>query len=115
MYTPSMDCGDNIIVINAEKVKLSGNKKDKKIYYWHTGHPGGIKDRTARDILEGEYPERVVMQAVKRMLHNGPLSREQLKNLRVFAGSEHTHYAQQPEVLDVAAMNEKNSRNSNNG
>ncbi len=115
MYTPSMDCGDNIIVINAEKVKLSGAKIDKKIYYWHTGYPGGIKDRTARDLLEGDYPERVVTLAVKRMIHNGPLGRLQLKNLRVFVGPEHTHAAQQPQVLDVAAMNEKNSRNSHNG
>ncbi len=115
MYTPSMDCGDNIIVINAEKVQLSGTKKDNKIYYWHTGHPGGIKERNARDILEGDYPERVVIKAVQRMLNNNPLGRQQLKNLRVFAGPEHTHEAQQPEVLDVAAMNEKNARNSANG
>jgi large subunit ribosomal protein L13 len=115
MYTPSMDCGDNIIVINAEKVKLTGNKMDGKIYYWHTGYPGGIKERTARDILEGDYPERVIMKAVKRMLHNGPLGREQLKNLRVFSGPEHTHQAQSPEILDIAAINVKNARNSQNG
>ena len=115
MYTPSMDCGDNIIVINADKVKLSGKKLDDKVYYWHTGHPGGIKDRTARDILEGDHPERVVMKAVQRMLNNNPLGRQQLRNLRVFAGPEHKHEAQNPEVLDVAAMNEKNVRNSTNG
>lgn len=115
MYTPSMDCGDNIIVINAEKVQLSGAKKDKKIYYWHTGHPGGIKEKNARDILEGDHPERVVIKAVQRMLNNNPMGRQQLKNLRVFVGPEHTHEAQQPEILDVAAMNEKNARNSTNG
>lgn len=115
MYTPSMDCGDNIIVINAEKVKLSGKKKDDKVYYWHTGHPGGIKDRTARDILEGDYPERVVTKAVQRMLNNNPMGRQQMRNLRVFAGPTHTHEAQQPEVLDIASMNEKNTRDSYNG
>jgi len=109
-YTPHMDCGDNIIVINAEKVKLSGKKMDDKIYYWHTGHPGGIKQRTARDLLEGDHPERVVAKAVQRMIPTGPLGREQMKNLRVFVGSEHTHAAQNPEVLDVAGMNIKNTR-----
>ena len=115
MYTPSMDCGDNIIVINAEKVQLSGKKKDNKIYYWHTGYPGGIKEKNAGNILEGDYPERVVIKAVQRMLNNNPMGRQQLRNLRVFTGPEHTHEAQQPEILDVAAMNEKNARISANG
>lgn len=110
MFTPHMDCGDNIIVINAEKVRLTGKKMDDKIYYWHTGHPGGIKQRTARQLLEGDYPERVVMKAVKRMLPVSKLGNAQLKNLRVFAGSSHTHEAQNPEVLDVASMNPKNVR-----
>jgi len=109
-YTPHMDDGDNIVVINAEKVKLSGKKMDDKIYYWHTGHPGGIKQRSPRDILEGDHAERVVVQAVKRMLPSGPLGSVQMKNLRVFVGSEHTHAAQNPEVIDVAAMNIKNTR-----
>ncbi|MCF8475159.1 MAG: 50S ribosomal protein L13 [Emcibacter sp.] len=109
-YTPHMDCGDNIIVINAEKVKLSGKKMDDKIYYWHTGHPGGIKERTARQLLEGEHPERVVTKAVQRMVPSGPLGSVQMKNLRVFSGPEHTHAAQNPEVLDVAGMNIKNTR-----
>ncbi|VAV86960.1 LSU ribosomal protein L13p (L13Ae) [hydrothermal vent metagenome] len=109
-YTPHMDCGDNIIVINAEKVKLSGKKMDGKIYYWHTGHPGGIKQRTAREILEGDHAERVVTKAVQRMIPSGPLGSAQLKNLRVFVGPEHTHGAQNPEVIDVAAMNIKNTR-----
>lgn len=109
-YTPHMDCGDNIIVINAEKVKLSGKKMDDKIYYWHTGHPGGIKQRTARQILEGDHAERVVTKAVQRMVPSGSLGNVQMKNLRVYVGSEHGHEAQQPEVLDVAAMNIKNTR-----
>ncbi len=109
-YTPHMDCGDNIIVINAEKVKLSGKKLDDKIYYWHTGHPGGIKERTARQILEGDHAERVVAKAVQRMIPSGPLGNAQLKSLRVFVGPEHTHAAQNPEVIDVAAMNIKNTR-----
>lgn len=112
MFTPHMDCGDNIIVINAEKVKLTGKKMDDKIYYWHTGHPGGIKQRTARQILEGDYAERVVMQAVKRMLPVSKLGNAQLKNLRVFVGGTHTHEAQNPEVLDVASMNIKNKRSA---
>jgi large subunit ribosomal protein L13 len=109
-YTPHMDCGDYIIVINAEKVKLSGKKMDDKIYYRHTGHPGGIKQRTAREILEGDHAERVVTKAVQRMIPSGPLGSAQMKNLRVFVGPEHTHAAQNPEVIDVAAMNIKNTR-----
>ena len=109
-FTPHMDDGDYIIVINAEKVKLSGKKMDDKIYYWHTGHPGGIKQRTAREILEGDHAERVVVKAVQRMLPSGPLGNVQMKNLRVFVGPEHTHAAQNPEVIDVAAMNIKNTR-----
>ena len=108
-FTPSMDMGDNVIVINADKVQLTGKKRDKP-NYWHTGYPGGIKSRTTGQILEGKHPERVVSQAVKRMLPGGPLSRQQMTNLRVYAGSEHPHEAQSPEVLDVRAMNKKNTR-----
>ncbi len=108
-FTPSMDMGDNVIVINAEKVQLTGKKRQKP-HYWHTGYPGGIKSRTTEEILEGAHPERVVMQAVKRMLPGGPLSRQQMTNLRVYAGGEHPHDAQQPDVLDVKAMNKKNTR-----
>ncbi|PWE33068.1 50S ribosomal protein L13 [Maritimibacter sp. 55A14] len=111
-FTPHMDMGDNVIVINADKVQLTGKKRDDKIHYWHTGHPGGIKSRTAGQILEGDHPERVVTQAVKRMLPGGKLSRQQMTNLRVFAGAEHSHDAQQPEVLDVKAMNPKNTRSA---
>ncbi len=109
-FTPHVDDGDNIIIINAEKVKLTGKKYTDKKYYWHTGHPGGIKERTARQIIEGRFPERVVQKAVERMLPEGPLGRVQLKNLRVYAGANHPHEAQSPEVLDVAAMNSKNKR-----
>ena len=109
-FTPNQDMGDNVIVINADKVKFTGKKLDDKRFYWHTGYPGGIKDRTMRELLEGRFPERVVENAVRRMMPGGPLSRTQLKNLRVYAGAEHPHEAQQPETLDVAALNTKNVR-----
>ncbi|WP_340118112.1 50S ribosomal protein L13 [Pelagibius sp. 7325] len=109
-FTPHMDCGDNVIIINAEKVKLTGKKLEDKKFYWHTGYPGGIKERTAGQILEGNYPERVVTKAVERMITRNALGRQQMKNLRVYAGAEHPHEAQQPEVLDLAAMNPKNKR-----
>ncbi|TFL16817.1 50S ribosomal protein L13 [Jannaschia formosa] len=108
-FTPSMDMGDNVIVINADKVQLTGKKRDKP-NYWHTGHPGGIKSRTTGQILEGKYPERVVTQAVKRMLPGNKLSRDIMTNLRVYASADHPHEAQQPEVLDVKSMNPKNTR-----
>ena len=108
-FTPHMDMGDNVIVINAEKVQITGNKRTEK-NYWHTGHPGGIKFRTTGQILEGKYPERVLTQAVKRMLPGNRLARQQMTNLRVYAGAEHPHEAQQPEVLDVKSMNKKNTR-----
>jgi len=111
-FTPHMDMGDNVIVINAEKIQLTGNKRADKIYYWHTGYPGGIKSRTAGQILEGKFPERVVTKAVQRMMPGGPLTRKQLTNLRVYAGTEHPHEAQQPEVVDLAAMNTKNTRSA---
>ena len=111
-YTPNIDTGDNIIIINAEKVKLTGKKMSDKIYYWHTGHPGGIKQRTAEQILDGDHPERVVEKAVQRMITRNPLGKQQLKKLHVYAGTEHPHEAQKPEVLDVASMNEKNKRSA---
>lgn len=111
-FTPHMDCGDNVIVVNAEKVRMTGKKRTDKVYYWHTGHPGGIKDRTADQILSGRYPERVIYKAVERMLPKGPLGREQLKNLRVYAGPEHKHEAQQPQPVDIGAMNPKNRRSA---
>jgi len=109
-YTPHMDCGDNVVVVNADKAVFTGNKLDQKKYYWHTGYPGGIKERTARKVIEGRFPERVVEKAVERMLPRGPLGRQQFRNLRVYAGAEHPHAAQQPETLDVAALNPKNQR-----
>ncbi len=111
-YTPHMDCGDNVVVVNADKAVLTGNKLDQKKYYWHTGYPGGIKERTARKVIEGRFPERVVEKAVERMLPRGPLGRQQLGNLRVYAGDEHPHAAQQPETLDIAALNPKNQRSA---
>ncbi len=109
-YTPNIDCGDHVIVINAKKVKLTGNKLADKIYYWHTGYPGGIKSRTAGKILEGKHPERVVLKAIERMIPRGPLGRDQMRNLKVYAGPDHPHEAQQPAPLDIAAMNPKNKR-----
>jgi large subunit ribosomal protein L13 len=100
-FTPHMDCGDNIVVINADKV-----------YYWHTGYPGGIKERTAAKILEGKHPERVLHKAVERMLSRGPLGRQQMKNLRIYSGAEHPHEAQNPTKVDVAALNTKNARSA---
>ena len=111
-FTPHVDCGDNVIVVNAEKVVLTGRKVNQKVYRHHTGHIGGIKERTAKFILEGKFPQRVVEKAVERMLPRGPLGRRQLGNLRVYKGPEHPHVAQQPETLDVAAMNRKNTRSA---
>ncbi len=109
-YTPHVDCGDHVVVINAEKVKLTGNKLVDKKFYWHTGYPGGIKDRSMGQILSGKHPERVVIKAVERMVPRGPLGRKQMSNLRVYAGTEHPHEAQQPVTLDLAARNAKNAR-----
>jgi len=109
-FTPHVDCGDNVIVINAQKVKLTGKKRTDDIFYWHTGFPGGIKQRSKGQILDGKYPERVVEKAVQRMLPKGPLGRRVMGNLRVYGGAEHPHEAQNPEVLDVAGMNPKNKR-----
>lgn len=109
-YTPHMDCGDNIVIINAEKVKLTGKKAANKTFFWHTGHPGGIKERKAGATLRGAHPERVIEKAVERMIPKGPLGNAQLKRLRVYAGGEHPHVAQAPQVFDFGAMNEKNKR-----
>jgi large subunit ribosomal protein L13 len=109
-YTPHVECGDCIIVVNAEKVALTGNKITDKIFYWHTGYPGGIKQRTMGQILSSKHPERVVEKAVERMLPRGPLGRKILKNLKVYSGPSHPHAAQSPSVLDVAAMNTKNTK-----
>ena len=109
-YTPHMDCGDNVIVINAAKVVLTGNKRKDKTYYHHTGYIGGIKERTAGAIMRGKFPERIVEKAVERMIPRGPLGRRQMSNLRVYPGTDHPHEAQQPVTLDVAKMNPKNTQ-----
>lgn len=109
-YTPHVDGGDNIVVINAEKVKLTGNKRRDKKFYWHTGYPGGIKERSIGLILEGKYPERVIEKAVERMIPRGPLGRQIMGNLKIYAGADHPHAGQNPEVLDMAALNPKNKR-----
>lgn len=111
IYTPNIDTGDNVVVINAEKLVMTGKKWDAKKYFWHTGHPGGIKERTARQVIEGRFPERVLEKAVERMMpKDSPLARAQMKKLHIYAGTEHPHTAQQPKTLDVAAMNPKNKR-----
>jgi len=110
IFTPHVDCGDNIIVINAGKVKVTGNKLKNERFYWHTGYPGGIKDRTMGQILGGAHPERLLLKAVERMVPRGPLGRQQMRNLRVYPGPSHPHEAQSPEQVDFAALNPKNRR-----
>ena len=107
-FTPHVDCGDHVVVVNAGKVRVTGNKAEQSVFHWHTGYPGGIKGRSLRQRLESRYPERVVEKAVERMITRGPLGRRQMKNLHVYAGAEHPHAGQQPAALDVAAMNRKN-------
>ena len=112
-YTPHVDCGDHVVVVNADKVKFTGNKLKQQIYYWHTGHPGGIKERTAEKILAGRFPERVLQKAVERMLpKESPLARAQMTHLHVFAGAEHSHQAQAPEAINFAELNTKNVRSA---
>jgi large subunit ribosomal protein L13 len=111
-YTPHVDCGDNVIVVNAEKVVLTGRKLQQKVYHHHTGFIGGIKTRSAKFIMEGRFPERIVEKAVERMLPRGPLGRVQFGNLRVYKGPDHPHAAQSPEALDVGSMNRKNKRSA---
>lgn len=109
-YTPHVDDGDYVVVVNADKVKLTGSKLADKKFYWHTGYPGGIKERAIGQILGGKYPERVLTKAVERMVPRGPLGRKIMGNLKVYKGTDHPHAAQQPALLDVAAMNRKNVR-----
>ena len=109
-FTPHVDDGDNVIVVNADKVVFTGKKFTDKKFYWHTGYPGGIKERTMRQTLEGRFPERVLEKAVERMVPRGPLGRRQMKNLKVYAGATHPHEAQQPVVVDVAKLNAKNTK-----
>ena len=107
-FTPHVDCGDNIIIVNAEKVKLTGKKAEQSVFYYHTGYAGGIKGRSMKDRLASAHPERVVQKAVERMITRGPLQRQQMKHLYVYAGQEHPHTAQQPKAFDVGALNRKN-------
>jgi large subunit ribosomal protein L13 len=109
-YTPHVDCGDNIVVVNAEKVRLTGRKRENKVFFWHTGHPGGIKRRSIGQILDGRFPERVIEKAVERMVPRGPLGRQQMRKLRIYTGPEHPHTAQEPRILDLALLNAKNKR-----
>jgi large subunit ribosomal protein L13 len=109
-FTPHMDDGDNIIIVNAEKVVFTGRKREQKVYHHHTGYPGGIKERSAKFILDGRFPERILEKAVERMLPRGSLGRAQLGNLRVYKGPDHPHAAQQPATLDIASLNRKNVR-----
>ncbi len=108
-FTPNIDCGDCVVIINAEKVKFTGKKYANKKYYWHTGHPGGIKERTVREIIEGKFPERIIENSVSRMISRGPLQRDIMTKLYIYKGSEHKHQAQNPQKLDIASLNRKNS------
>lgn len=109
-FTPHVDDGDHVVIINADKVHFTGRKRQQQTYYWHTGYPGGIKSRTADKVLEGRFPERVLYKAVERMMpKESPLARRQMKHLHIYAGPEHPHEAQQPETIDVAARNPKNT------
>ncbi len=109
-FTPNLDCGDHVVVINADKIKFTGKKLADKMYYWHTGHPGGIKERTARQILEGNFPERILENSVSRMISRGPLQRDIMVKLHIYNGPDHKHQGQNPQVLDIAAMNRKNKK-----
>lgn len=111
-FSPNLDCGDHVVVINAAKMKFTGNKFADKTYYWHTGHPGGIKERTARQIMEGDFPERILENAVSRMISRGPLQRDVMLKLHIYAGAEHKHQGQTPQTLDIAAMNRKNKKSN---
>jgi large subunit ribosomal protein L13 len=110
MFTKHIDCGDNVVIINADKVHLTGKKISDKNYFWHTGHPGGIKSRTAGQIMKGEFPERVLQKSIERMIARTPLGRDQLRKLYIYKGDQHPHQAQKPEILDIAKMNPKNSK-----
>ena len=111
-YTPHMDCGDRVVIVNAEKVALTGDKRNGDVFYWHTGYPGGVKSITKGKTLDGKHPERLIQRAVERMIPKGPLGRMALRNLKIYAGSEHPHAAQQPKTLDFASLNKKNKRSA---
>lgn len=108
IFTPHVDCGDHVVIVNADKVHVTGAKAEQSVFYWHTGYAGGIKGRTVRERLEGRFPERVIEKAVERMITRGPLGRQQMRNLHVYAGGEHPHAGQTPSKIDIAALNRKN-------
>lgn len=108
IFTPHVDCGDHVVIVNARKIRVTGNKAEQSVFYWHTGYPGGIKGRTVGERLDGKYPERVIEKAVERMISRGPLGREQMRNLHVYPDAEHPHAGQQPASFDVGALNRKN-------
>ncbi len=110
LYSPNLDCGDNVVVINAEKVKLTGKKATGKPFYWHTGYPGGLKEITKKERLESKYPERLFLKAVERMIPRSPMGKQQMRKLFVYAATTHPHEAQQPEAYDIASKNPKNKR-----
>ena len=103
-----VDCGDHVVVVNADKIRFTGRKLQQKLYYKHTGYPGGLKEVTAGKVLEGRFPERILEKAVERMIPRGPLGRDQMRALHLYNGAEHPHGGQNPQVLDVASMNRKN-------
>lgn len=109
LYTPHINCGDHVVVINADKVCLTGNKRATKTYYRHTGYPGGIRSVTTGAIFHGNHPERVFQKAVERMIPRNALGRQQMRNLKVYAGDKHPHEAQKPEVLNVHMLSPKNT------
>ena len=109
-FTPNIDCGDHVVVVNAEKIKLTGNKLNNHMHYWHTGYPGGIKSRSYAQILEGKNPQEAIQLAVKRMVPKGPLGKEQLRKLYVYSGDKHPHDAQKPEFIDLKTMKKKKKR-----
>jgi large subunit ribosomal protein L13 len=112
-FTPHVDCGDNVVIINADKVRLTGRKLTDSVFYWHTGYVGGIKERTPQETLRGQHPERVIVRAVERMMKkDSPLARKQMKNLKVYAGTAHPHEAQNPQTIDLAKLNPKNKRSA---
>ena len=108
-FTPHLDCGDNVVVINAQKVRLTGSKEKKKIYFKHTGYPGGLKEKTFSDIIKGKNSTSVIRKAVERMMSSNALSKKQLSNLKIFNNDKHSLEAQKPENIDFASHNRKNS------
>lgn len=111
-FTPHLDCGDHVVIINAEKVKFTGKKYAEKLYYWHTGYPGGIKNRNVRQIIEGKYPERVLEYAISRMISRGPLQRDIMVKLHIYNGPDHKHQGQNPQILEIASKNRKNVKSN---